>query len=370
MRPAGGGTDRSGPQAGTPRVTPGKVTLADVAAAAGVSVPTVSKVVRGRADVAAKTRSRVEAVLAEYNYARPRRPDRPGLIDLVFTELNPWAVEIIRGAEEAASAGGYRIVVSALAGESASDQWLARLSASRTDGVILVLTELSPAHRAKLAALRVPVVIVDPVGQPDPHIPSVGAANWAGGLMATEHLIELGHRRIGTITGRPSLLCSQARVDGYRAALEHAHIPVDPAIVCTGDFHFEAALAAATQMLALADPPTAIFAGNDIEAMGVYEAARLHHLRIPDDLSVVGFDDLEMSAWVSPPLTTVAQPLAQMAAMATQMVLDAATDNSSNRLELATSLVIRASTSSPPGTGRRRPAGREPLRSASLSSGE
>jgi DNA-binding LacI/PurR family transcriptional regulator len=341
----------------TERVTE-RVTLADVAAAAGVSVPTVSKVVHGRADVALETRSRVEALLAEYNYATPRRTERPGLIDLVFTELNSWwAVEIIRGAEEAAFAGGYRIVVSVLAGETASDEWLARLSASRTDGVILVLTELSPSHRARLAALHVPVVIVDPVGQPDPRIPSIGAANWVGGMTATEHLIELGHRRIGTITGRPSLLCSQARVDGYRAALEHAGIPVDPALVRTGDFHFEAALEAGTDMLALPDPPTAIFAGNDIEAMGVYEAARLHQLRIPDDLSVVGFDDLPMSAWVSPPLTTVVQPLAQMAAMATQIVMDGTMDKSNNRVELATSLVVRASTA-PPGTGpgRLRPA--------------
>ena len=186
-----------------------KVTLAHVAAAAGVSVPTVSKVVHGRADVAAETRSRVEALLAEYNYATPRRSGRPGLIDLVFTdELNPWAVEIISGAEKAAFAAGHRVAVSVLAGEAATDKWLARLSASRTDGVILVLTELSPAHRRQLAALHVPVVIVDPVGQPDPRIPSVGAANWAGALMAAEHLIELGHRRIGTITGRPALLCS------------------------------------------------------------------------------------------------------------------------------------------------------------------
>jgi len=192
------------------------------------------------------------------------------------------------------------------------------------------------------------VVIVDPVGQPDPRIPSIGAANWAGGLMATEHLIELGHRRIGTITGRPSLLCSQARVHGYRAGLEHAGIEVDPALIRMGDFQFDSALAAATSMLSRPGRPTAIFAGNDFEAMGVYEAARLHHLKIPDDLSVVGFDDLEMSAWVSPPLTTVAQPLAQMAATATRMVLLPAPGEGGNRMELATSLVVRSSTAPPP----------------------
>ncbi len=324
-----------------------KVTLADVAAAAGVSVPTVSKVVRGRADVAAGTRSRVEALLAEFNYATPRRP---GLIDVVFAdELNPWAVEIISGAEREAFAGGHRIAVSVLSGEASASQWLGQLSASRVDGVILVLTELSAAHRRQLATLHVPVVIVDPVGQPDARIPSVGAANWAGGLLATEHLLELGHRRIGTVTGRPSLLCSQARVDGYRAALEHAGLPADPDLIRTGDFTFDTALTAAGRMLSLADPPTAIFAGNDIEAMGVYEAARQHQLRIPHDLSVVGFDDLPMSGWVSPPLTTVAQPLAQMAAVATRLALrTVADDEPGKRIELATSLVIRSSTAPPP----------------------
>ncbi len=160
------------------------------------------------------------------------------------------------------------------------------------------------------------------------------------------------------MTGRrPSLLCSQAGLDGYRAALEREGIPADPALVYSGDFHFEAALVAATDMLKLDAPPTAIFAGSDMQAMGVYEAARLHRLRIPDDLSVVGFDDLPMSGWVSPPLTTIIQPLAPMAAMATRAILallDGRTDTSSNRVELTTSLVVRASTAPP----RKKAAGR------------
>jgi LacI family transcriptional regulator, galactose operon repressor len=347
-------TEGSGP-------TRERVTLADIAVAAGVSVATVSKVRNGRTDVAARTRSRVEAVLADHNYGR-KPMGRSRLIDLAFADLSPWSVEIIRGAEEAATAEGCRIAVSVVSGEAATAAWLARLSSGQIDGVILVLTDLAPVYREQLAAMLLPVVIVDPVGQPDPRIPSIGATNWAGGLMATEHLIELGHRRIGTITGRPSLLCSQARLDGYRAALERTGIAADPALVYSGDFHFEAALAAATDMLNLADPPTAIFAGSDMQAMGVYEAARLHRLRIPDELSVVGFDDLPMSGWVSPPLTTIVQPLAQMAAMATRTVLallDGRSDTSSNRVELATSLVLRSSTA-PPG----KQAGRSSARSA------
>ena len=327
-----------------------RVTMAAIAAAADVSVPTVSKVLNGRADVAAATRIRVESALSELGYARsPRRRAQPArLIDLVCTEFSPWATEIIRGASAAALAAKCRIAVTAVASDADVDNWLRSLEASRTDGVILVLTELSLAQRSRLASLQAPVVIVDPVGQPDPEVLSIGAANWAGGLTATEHLVKLGHRRIGTITGNPAVLCSQARLDGYRAALERAGIAFDSELVQTGDFHYESALEAASALLRLPDRPTAIFAGNDFEAMGVYEAARRHRLKIPDDLSVVGFDDLEMSAWVSPPLTTVAQPLAQMAATATRMVLEPAEGEGSNRMELATSLVVRSSTTSPP----------------------
>jgi DNA-binding LacI/PurR family transcriptional regulator len=333
-----------------------RVRLADIAAAAGVSVPTVSKVLRGHSDVAAATRSRVAALLADFNYGRRRRGDRPCLLDLVFADLSPWSAEIIRGTEEVASAEDCRVTVSVVPGELDTAAWLDRLTASETDGVILVLTELPAADRAELAAMRMPLVVVDPVGQLDPAIPSVGATNWAGGLTATEHLAGLGHRRIGTVTGRMSLLCSQARLAGFRAALERAGIPADPALIRPGDFTFESALAAAAGMLALKDRPTAIFASSDMQALGVYEAARRSGLRVPEDVSVVGFDDLPMSGWMSPPLTTVAQPLAQMAAMATRTLLamlDGDTEAAGTRLELTTPLVVRASTAPAPAGGTR-----------------
>jgi DNA-binding LacI/PurR family transcriptional regulator len=325
---------------------PKKVTMAVVAAAADVSVPTVSKVLNGRTDVAADTRVRVESVLGKFGYARsPRRKAQPArLIDLVFTEFSPWAAEIIRGASETALAAKCRIAVTAVASNSDVDHWLRSLAASRTGGVILVLTELSAAHRNRLAALQVPVIIVDPVGQPDPEVLSIGAANWAGGMAATEHLVELGHRRIGTITGSPAVLCSQARLDGYRAALERAGIAADPDLIATGDFHYDSALAAASAMLKLPDRPTAIFAASDVQAMGVYEAARRCGLQLPDDLSVVGFDDVALAQWASPPLTTVRQPLAEMAALATRTLLSGDSRGFQNRVELATSLVVRSST--------------------------
>jgi DNA-binding LacI/PurR family transcriptional regulator len=329
-----------------------RVTIADIADIAGVSVPTVSKVLNGRPDVSRQTRRRVEALLAEHDYlragSRPRR--RSGAVDLVFTaQLCPWALEIIRGAEQAARAARSRVVVEVVAAAE-RDRWLDTLSGGQTQGLILALSELSAAHRERLAEMHIPAVIVDPIGQPDPRIPSIGAANWAGGLMATEHLIGLGHRRIGMISGPASLLCSQDRLDGYRAALERAGIPVDPRFVRSGDFHYGSALLAAGALLRLPDRPTAIFAGSDEQALGVYEAARRRHLRVPEDLSVVGFDDVSPAQWASPPLTTVRQPLAEMAAMATRTILSRMTDESypvNHRLEVSTELVVRDSTAPP-----------------------
>jgi LacI family transcriptional regulator len=342
--------------------TPQRVTMATIAAAAEVSVPTVSKVLNGRADVAPETRTRVESVLGELGYARNsrRKIQSARIIDLVCTEFSPWAAEIIRGASAAALAARCRIAVTAVSDDADVDHWLRSLVASPTDGVILVLTELAPPHRGRLAALGVPVVIVDPIGQPDPEVLTIGAANWAGGLAATEHLLGLGHRRIGTITGSPAAPCSQARLDGYRAALERAGIAVDPELVRTGDFHYESALTAASALLRLPDRPTAIFAASDVQAMGVYEAARRCGLRLPQDLSVVGFDDIPMAQWTSPPLTTLRQPLAEMATLATRTLLAGGAMGLQNRVELATTLVVRSSTQPPPGAPAVRPAAVRP----------
>jgi LacI family transcriptional regulator len=326
--------------------SPQRVTMAAIAAAAEVSVPTVSKVLNGRGDVADETRTRVELVLGELGYARNyRRKTQPArIVDLLCHELSPWAAEIISGASAVALAAKSRIAVTMVANNTGVDQWLKSLAASRTDGVILVLTELTPPHRQRLAALGVPVVIVDPAGRPDPKVLTIGAANWAGGLAATEHLLQLGHQRIATITGSLAIPCSQARLDGYRAALERAGISFDPALVKTGDFHYESALTAALELLRLPDRPTAIFAASDVQAMGVYEAARQNDIRLPDDLSVVGFDDIPMAQWVSPPLTTMRQPLSEMATMATKTLLAGGTTGLQNRVELATTLVVRSST--------------------------
>jgi LacI family transcriptional regulator len=327
-----------------------KVTITEIARQAGVSVPTVSRVVNGRSDVSPETRARIEDLLRRHGYQRRSSApgDRAALIDLVFNDLDsPWAVEIIRGVEEVAHASGVGTVVSAIHGASGSArQWMTNLRARASDGVILVTSVLEPRLHEELRRLGVPLVVVDPAGSPTLDIPTVGAANWAGGMAATEHLLGLGHRRIGFVAGPVRLLCSRARLDGYRAALDGAGVAVDDALIVPGDFYHQAGFDGCNTLLDLEEPPTAVFAASDQMALGAIEALRRRGLRVPEDMSVVGFDDLPEVRWSAPPLTTVRQPLADMGKLATRTVLRLALgeDPVSPRVELATELVVRAST--------------------------
>ena len=334
------------------------ITIAQIAAEAGVSVPTVSKVLNGRPDVSAATRARVETVIERHQYRRrrARSASTARLIDLVIHELDfAWAVELIKGVEQVAAAARVGVVLSELGGAHRPPQeWLDDMLARPPLGVILVLSGLDVSQRRQLAARSIPVVVVDTAGEPPTDVPTVGSANWNGGLSATRHLLGLGHRRIAVIAGPSDVMCSRARIDGFRTAMEEAGVPVDPSIIRHGDFFVGGGYEHGSDLLALPDPPTAVFAGSDLQALGVLRAARERGLRVPEDLSVVGYDDLPVAAWIGPPLTTVRQPLREMAATAARMVLDLARgDQPTNlRIDLATELVIRESTA-PPRTRRR-----------------
>ena len=329
------------------------VTISAIAAEAGVSAPTVSRVLNGRGDVAPATRERIEKLLRTHGYRRRgrRSKERVGLIDLVFNDLDsPWAVEIIRGVEDVAHQSGAGVVVSAIHRRATSArQWLDNVRARVSDGIILVTTDLDPSLNEELRDLKVPAVVIDAVGVPDLATPTIGATNWSGGLSATEYLIELGHRRIGFVEGRPELWCSRARMDGYRAALEMAGLTVEDALIASGKYTYEAGFRAGRKLFEGEDPPTAVFVSSDQMALGVYEALRQRGLRVPDDVSVVGFDDLPEARWSSPPLTTVRQPLADMGRMAVRTIQRIVRDENieSSRIELATRLVVRDSTRPP-----------------------
>jgi DNA-binding LacI/PurR family transcriptional regulator len=224
--------------------------------------------------------------------------------------------------------------------------WVEDLLARRPAGVITAFSGMTEAHAQQLRARGIPFVVLDPTGEPGREIPSVGASNWSGGLAATRHLLSLGHRRIATIAGPAPTLASRARLDGYRAAMDMAGAPVDPTLVRQGDFRIEGGLHHARELLALPDPPTAIFAGNDGHAIGVYQAAAEAGVRIPQDLSLVGFDDLYPSQWTIPPLTTVRQPVLEMAGAAATMAIALAKGEElpQTRVEFATELIVRGST--------------------------
>ncbi len=344
---------KSGPllaDVGRPSSRSSPMTLAKIAQASNVSPATVSKVLNGRDGVSRATRERVQALLVEFDYQRRgrRSAGAPPIVDLVFDAFDsPWGMEIARGALAAAHEAGLTVALTSLSEGAERASWFDHVTARGTRGVIVLLSRFSARQKAELRSRRLPFVVVDPRGEPDPDVPTVGATNWSGGLTATRHLLGLGHQRIATIGGPPDMLCSRARLDGYRAAMEGVGIVVDPVLVRNGDYRVEGGFKEAMALLALPNPPSAIFAGSDLQALGVLEAARLHHLRVPADLSLVGFDDLPLSAWSSPALTTVRQPLAEMASAAVRLVLtDGAGANRS--VELATSLVVRESTAARP----------------------
>jgi LacI family transcriptional regulator len=191
-----------------------------------------------------------------------------------------------------------------------------------------------------------PVVVIDPLNLPSARVTSVGSTNFAGGLLATQHLLDLGHRRIAYLGGPVAAACNQARMHGYRGAMEAGGAPVPDAYMRTGRFSYEHGIAGGAALLALPDPPTAVFAGSDETALGVIEAARVRGLRVPEDLSVVGFDDTPVARLAAPPLTTVRQPLREMGAVAVRTALRLAAGErvDSHHVELATELVVRQST--------------------------
>jgi LacI family xylobiose transport system transcriptional regulator len=328
-----------------------RVTLAQVATEAGVSLSTVSKVLNGRTDVSPSTRQRVEDLLGTHGYRRraPAPPEAP-LIEIVFHELDSaWAMELIRGVENVATEVHASVVLTESGTRHApGPEWIDGVLRRRPLGVVLVFSTLPEQFKSQLRSRMIPFVIVDPAGDPAPDIPSVGSANWAGGVAATQHLIDQGHSRIGIITGPADLMCSVARLAGYRSAMAMASLPVDPALIRYGDFHVEGGCEKTLELLRQKEPPTAIFAGSDLQALGALEAARTSGIRVPHDLSLVGYDDLPIARWSSPALTTVHQPLKEMAEEATRLLLRLRDgDATSTRMDLAVDLVVRQSTAAP-----------------------
>lgn len=325
-----------------------RTTLAAVARMAGVSVATVSKVVNGRSDVAPRTRSRVQDLLHQQGYVAPvyRRaePTARATIEVQFAGVfKTYTAEALDGIVDAATEEGVSVVISK---PDRSPHWARDLVAAGRRALIAVTTVHTAAHLDALTQAGLPLVVLDPLHLPHSDVNSVGSTNFAGGLAATQHLLSLGHRRVAYVGGPAIAACDQARMHGYRAAMEAEKVSVPRTYVRQGEFTYQTGQLGAAALLDLAQPPTAVFTGNDEIALGVIETARTRGLRVPEDLSVVGFDDTLLARMASPALTTIRQPLREMGGIALRTALRLANGDKieSHHIELATELVVRDST--------------------------
>jgi LacI family transcriptional regulator len=331
------------------------MTIRDIAELAGVSIATVSRAVNGRGDVSEETRTLVQRIAREHGYtasrdARGLSTGRTGLIGVTLPVIHPtYFSAIVASVAEALDEHDMRIVLCPTLHEHDREiSLIERLMHGTTDGAILVLPEESSEELRALGRQGYRFVVVDPGEHPDEDIPAVSAAHSAGADKAVRHLLDLGHRRIAAITGPPGRMATEERLRGYHAAKLAMGLSADPRYVVVSNFTVEGGFESAARLLALPDRPTAIFAFNDPMAIGAMRAAGARGLRVPDDVSIVGFDDTNEAQFVTPGLTTVRQPLAEMGRTAVGLLLRLLADEVPEILhpELATRLVVRASTAS------------------------
>jgi LacI family transcriptional regulator len=336
-----------------PAAAPGvRVTMQQVAAEAGVSVSTVSKVVNGRDGIASETVAHVTEVITRLGFepslvARSLRNRRTNVIGVLVVEFGPFSTEVLKGAADAIRATGYELVAYSAGGRADQHvgwerRYLSRVMGTLVDGAVLVTPTVTDVQHDG------PVVAVDPHTGPS-SMPAVIADNLQGGRLATDHLLGLGHRRIGMVTGRPDLVSAQLREQGYRAAHAAAGVPVDESLLRPGLYDPASAREAARELLASNDPPTAVFAANDLSAIATLEVAAELGIEVPGRLSVIGFDNIPESALAVPPLTTVAQPIRRMGHDAIAMLLKLLTGQTLSETyhTLDTRLVIRGTTRTP-----------------------
>jgi LacI family transcriptional regulator len=334
-----------------------RATIIDVAREANVSFATVSRVVNGKGYVSATTRERVMQAMTRTGYivnrqARALAGGKHQVIGLLVPDLDTSYVgEILRGIDEELAAHSYDLMLYTTHRRKTRESiFVASLTQGSTDGLLMILPIDPAAYIDSIRRRDFPYVLIDHAGD-DAQGPSVGATNRRGARDATSYLIALGHRRIGFITGIPEMGCARERLVGYREALCAAGIDYEPELVREGNFRKPLAYQCAHELLALPTPPTAIFAANDISAYGAMDAVRDAGLRIPDHISVIGFDDIPDTRTTNPPLTTIRQPMQEMGTLATRMLFEFI-DNPRRdveRIELSTELIVRATCRSPTG---------------------
>ncbi len=329
-----------------------RVSIKDIARAAGVSHSTVSRALSDSPLVAPETRGRIQKIAGELGYS-PNAIAR-GLVTrqtrtvgvIVTTISDPFIGEVVRGIEEVAVDNDYRIILANSHSDPVREVNLVKgLREWRVDGVIVASSRVGALYMPLLKEIGVPIVLINNQHQ-GPYIHSVGVDNIRGAQVATHHLLAQGHRLIGYIGGPPEHASSQERLLGYQQALSEARIPFDPSLVQSGNGRAAGGEQVA-QLLFRSSTPTAIFCYNDMTAIGALRALRCHGQRVPEDVSLVGFDDIEFASFVEPPLTTIRQPKDEMGRLATRMLIDLLRGESVTNLLVPGELVVRESTSPP-----------------------
>jgi len=327
-------------------------TIREVAQRAGVSYATVSHVINKTRFVSDETRTRVLSAMSELNYrpnalARSLRIGETHTIGLILPDsANPFFAEIARSIEDRAFKLGYSVILCNTERDTHREQlYVDVLSKRQVDGIIFVATGDQADSLNFLIDQDMPVVLIDR-DLPNIEVDAVLTDNQQGGYLATRHLIQRGHRRIACIAGPSHITPSAERVTGYLQALAEAGIPYDESLILGGDYHPASGQQVAATLLAHDFPPTAIFALNDLMAMGALRAAAEAGLRVPQDLGIIGYDDIEFASFTNPPLSTIAQPKDEVGSQATEILVKRITEktNAKRRLVLPPTLIIRGST--------------------------
>jgi LacI family transcriptional regulator len=326
--------------------------MRDVAEQAGVSVTTVSHVINNSRPVNPETRTRVEDAMQTLGYqpnvlARSLRRGKTNTIGVILPDnANPYFAEVVRGIEDKSFSQDYSVILCNSDNDLDKERLYTNvLIEKQVDGIIFVAAGLSADNIHNLQKRGVPSVLVDRQ-VPGVQLDSVFANNQGGGFLATKHLIDLGHKSIACISGPQGVRSSSERIAGYRQALGSAGLRANPDWVIEGDFQYQSGFDAAKSLFKLGSKPTAIFACNDLMAIGAYRYAHENHLRIPQDISIIGFDDVRLAEFTNPPLTTIRQSKAKMGSQAAELLLERiANHNLEIRQEIITvQLVVRAST--------------------------
>jgi LacI family repressor for deo operon, udp, cdd, tsx, nupC, and nupG len=330
------------------------IKITDIAALAGVSIATVSRAIGKSGPVSQDARRRIEAALLATGYTPNnvgrglRRREARAIIVVVPDVGNPYFSALLRGIEERAVAIGYSVLI----GNGANNRereavYGQHAMAGRADGLILINGRLPYAE--SVVDTRLPPIVLVSERIARVGLPLVGVDNVRAARDAVSHLLQLGHRRIGYIGGTPRSLLTADREAGYRKALAIHGLDIAKDWVAYGDFTVESGEQSAQRLLDLDRPPTAIFACNDEMAIGAISAAKARSMRVPDDISIVGFDDIPFAASYDPPLTTVRQPFFEMGAAAMDMMIQliAGQVPARRKVLLPTELVIRKSASVP-----------------------